>query len=215
MNLVSVGENKYPFFSVIICTYNRQNLLLRAINSLQKQKEQDWECIIVDDGSNDNTSEIAREICKNNSKFRYIFHSNRKVSYSRNVGILASAGAVVTFLDSDDEYAEDHLSIRKELILQNPEMDLLHGGVKIIGNQYVADRKNPKKKIHLSDCVIGGTFFIKKEKAIQIGAFDNINYGDDAVFFEKAVKAGFLIGKIDIQSYIYYRDSPDSLCNNI
>lgn len=211
--MISIDNNIIPIFSVVICSYNRGRLLRRAVGSVLAQTEKDYEIIIVDDGSTDDTHKIAREYCKSHRNIRYTFHRNRGLSNARNVGILMASGVYVTFLDSDDEYAPEHLDIRKRALLQNPELDLLHGGVKIIGSEYVPDKFNPEKMIHLHDCVIGGTFFLKKESALRVDGFSYTLYGDDNMFFNKAKKLGFKIGKIDAPTYIYHRDQEDSLCN--
>ncbi|MBX3044507.1 MAG: glycosyltransferase [Candidatus Kapabacteria bacterium] len=213
--MISVNKNIIPFFSVIVTCYNRGLTLQRALISLQSQSEQDWECLIVDDGSNDSSAIIAKRFCDSDRRFRYLYHSNRKQALSKNAGMLAASGIYITFLDSDDEYEIKHLELRKRILCQNPEVELLHGGVRIIGNEYVPDMNNPNKMIHLSDCVIGGTFFVYKNSALAIGGFNDVVYGDDTVFFEKAVKNGRTIAKINYPTYIYHRNSDDSLCNTI
>ena len=213
--MISLNNNKIPFFSVIICTFNRKNVLLRAINSLFNQKFEDWEAIIVDDGSDDGTFELIKELASADDRIRYNYHSNRGTGNSRNSGILASAGMFITFLDSDDEYHPTHLAIRRKVLIDNPGVDLLHGGVKIIGNKYVPDAYNPGKKIHLNECVIGGTFFFKKQLAIEMGGFSSKRFGDDTDFYQRVYSTGKFIGKIENKTYIYHRESPDSLCNVI
>lgn len=211
--MISVNKNIIPFFSVVITSYQRGYIIKRAIESLINQEEEDWEAVIVDDGSNDNTFDAVKNYCDNDIRFRYIYQQNRGQSSAKNCGILASSGLYVTFLDSDDEFEKEHLQYRKNILRQNPEVELLHGGVKIIGDEYVPDMYNPTQKIHLRDCVIGGTFFIYKSKAVEIGGFPNINYGDDTAFFNSAVENGLVIAKIDKPTYIYHRNSVDSLCN--
>lgn len=213
--LISVNKNIIPFFSVVITSYNRAYILKRALNSVMRQTTNDWECLIIDDGSSDNTYQIAKEYCDKDKRFRYLYHSNRKQSASKNAGLLAAGGVFVTFLDSDDEYEPEHLDIRRRALYQYSGIELLHGGIRIEGDEYVPDRDNPKKKIHLSECVIGGTFFIEKFAGINIGGFPDVDYGDDTAFFDKAVENGLVIGKIDIPTYIYHRESTDSLCNTI
>lgn len=211
--MITTQSHIIPFFSVIICTYNREKLLKRALDSLINQSEKDWEAIIVDDGSSDNTFELCKKYVDCHPNIKYIFHKNRGQSLSRNTGILASSGIYITFLDSDDEYDENHLLIRKDCLIQNPDVDFIHGGVKIIGNEFVPDKDNPSKMIHIKDCVIGGTFFIKNTVAIELDGFDNVKYGDDALFYEKVKDNNFQIGVLDYPTYIYHRDSPDSICN--
>jgi len=214
-NYVSVNNHKIPFFSVILTTYNRAELLPRALNSLINQDEQDFEAIIVDDGSDDHTTSVAKEFCNKYSNFRYLYHSNRKQSQSRNAGILAASGMYMTFLDSDDEYKTNHLSTRKDIIIDYAEVDLIHGGIEIVGDRFVPDADNPGEMIDLSECVVGGTFFFRKELFFKLGGFANLNYADDYDFYLRAKAKKCEIAKVDFPSYVYYRDTPDSICNNL
>lgn len=218
MNFINLMLTSYskriPFFSVIMCTFNRNHLISRALDSLLLQVEKDWECIIVDDGSIDETFHTVKKYVDKYSNVKYIYHSNKGTGLSRNAGILAASGMFITFLDSDDEYHPDHLSIRKTILEEYTNLDLLHGGVDIIGNPYVTDKDDYTKQIHLSECVIGGTFVIPRYKLHQIGGFSNLRYADDADLYQKAVDASWNIAKVDYPTYIYHRDSPDSLCSN-
>lgn len=211
--MVSVYSARVPFFSVIVCTYNRAELLPRSLDSLLAQNEADWEAVIVDDGSSDNTTEIVSEYMRCDDRFRYMRHSNRGVGLSRNAGLLAACGLFVTFLDSDDEYLPGHLALRREILHAYQQIDLLHGGVDIVGNLYVPDKNDASRLIHLSECVIGGTFIVRRDRALEIGGFSAMRYADDADFYERAELAGFVIGKTDAATYRYHRDTPDSLCN--
>jgi glycosyltransferase involved in cell wall biosynthesis len=213
--MISISKNIIPFFSVVITCYNREAIIRQSIDSLLNQTESDWECIIVDDGSTDDTYLVAKKYCDSDSRFRYIYQSNRKQAVAKNVGILAASGVYVTFLDSDDEYEPTHLESRKRILFQNPDVELLHGGVKIIGNEYVPDMYDTNELVHLSECVIGGTFFMRKETAIDLGGFPHVPYGDDTALFDKALESGLVVAKIDFPTYIYHRNSPDSLCNNM
>lgn len=98
-----------PIFSIIIPTYNRAHVILKAINSIINQSFKDWELIIVDDGSVDNTRELIEEI--NNSQIKYIYQTNQERSAARNNGIMNAAGQYICFLDSDDEYYLDYLEL--------------------------------------------------------------------------------------------------------
>ena len=69
-----------------------------------------------------------------------------------------------------------------------------------------------KRKIHLDECVVGGTFFIRKDAFLVTGGYSNLRFGDDTEFFEKAQKAGLNIHKFVEETYLYHRDSKDSLC---
>jgi hypothetical protein len=97
-------------------------------------------------------------------------------------------------------------------ILRSGEIDLLHGGLEIIGDQYVADRFDNTKRIHISECFAGGTFFIKQELATVLNGFRDLPYGDDSDFALRAIEHGANVVKVDWPTYRYYRDQSDSLC---
>ena len=203
-----------PFFSVIISTFNREKLLTRALNSLIEQIENDWEAIVVDDGSTDGTKELIEKILNIDKRFSYFFQENQGVGIAKNCGIESAKGKYVTFLDSDDEYKKEHLSIRKNLLMNHKDLDILHGSVEIIGNQNVPDLNEPNKMISLDDCIIGGTLIIKRSFLKKTEGYPKVKFGDDRIFYESALKHNPRIMEISDKTYIYHRDSEDSLCNN-
>jgi len=111
-----------PFFSVIIPSYNRKEQLKNAINSVLAQDENDFELIVIDDGSYDGTSDLADEY---NGRIRYIFQNNSGVSAARNRGIASSDSPNITFLDSDDTWHKNKLSNHRKFISSNPQI-LIH-----------------------------------------------------------------------------------------
>ncbi|HQI46384.1 MAG TPA: glycosyltransferase [Bacteroidales bacterium] len=99
-----------PFFSIIIPTYNRAQFIVPTIKSVLAQTYTDFELIIVDDASTDNTEEIIKSF----SDFRIIYLKNEKNlerSTSRNIGIKNAKGTYICFLDSDDRYLDNHLEV--------------------------------------------------------------------------------------------------------
>ena len=202
-------------FSVIICTHNRARLLPRALDSLLGQSESDWEAIIVDDGSTDHTVEIVKgysSICPNIRLFQRSF--NRGVAAARNIGVKLSKGRFVTFLDSDDEYAVDHLAVRRSILASDDRIQILHGGLRIVGDPFVADKDKPGEKIHLSKCEVGGTFVIKRGVFQEIGGFNDLPYAEDSCFFEMAIESQIHCQVVTHPSYIYYRNTNGQLTSS-
>lgn len=105
---------KKPLFSIVIPAYNRAYILPRTIQSVLNQDFEDWELIIIDDGSKDNTSEVAKGYT--DPRIQYFHQKNSERSAARNHGIRRSKGDYICFLDSDDEFLPHHLSGLKELI---------------------------------------------------------------------------------------------------
>ncbi len=98
----NVDERKFePIFSVIIPTYNRAHLVTRSIQSVLNQTFSQFELIVVDDGSTDNTDAEVKSI--KDIRIRYIYQENRGRSAARNTGVTHAKGLYITFLDSDDE----------------------------------------------------------------------------------------------------------------
>lgn len=203
-----------PAVSVILPTFNRYELLGNAIDSVIRQTIKVWELIIVDDGSGDDSFERVRKYQDNYENIRYLRHSNRKLPFSLNAGIQCASGEFITFLGSDDTFKPNHLQLRLEFMNANPDLDLIHGGLEIIGNPYVKDRDDLSREIHLSECAIGGTFFGHRQLFHELQGFRNLRYSEDSEFLDR-VKAIYSIDKVDYPTYVYNRNSPDSITNNI
>ncbi len=205
-----------PFFSIIICTFNRAHLLPRALDSVLQQTESSWEVIVVDDGSTDNTTEVVSRYLQAAPNIRYMRHSNRGLAISRNVGIAAAIGEYVTFLDSDDWYTPDHLANRRALLEEHPGVELIYGGCQIIGNSLVPDKDNPEIFVDLHDpaIAVGGTFVSPRQFMVQIGGFPIWSpYSMDGDLFEALKNRGTYIVRTEHRSYIYDRTTPDSMAH--
>ncbi|MEM9409497.1 MAG: glycosyltransferase family 2 protein [Planctomycetota bacterium] len=200
------------FFSVVICTYNRADLLPRALDSLLAQSESDWEAVVIDDGSTDQTKDIVESYSRHCPSVRYFQRSiNRGVAAARNIGVKLSTGKFVTFLDSDDEYAVDHLAVRKQALVGDPSVHMLHGGVRVVGDPFVLDKNDPDKLIHLVECEVGGTFVVRRDVFATVGGFDDLVYAEDSEFYEKARDKGVNCEFVPHPSYIYYRNTMGQL----
>ena len=109
-----------PSVSVILATYNRANLLSRSIESVLEQSYRDFELIIVDDASTDNTKEVVESF--NDSRINYITYAkNKGAANARNIGIENSLGTYIAFQDSDDEWIADKL--KKQMAFFNKAPD--------------------------------------------------------------------------------------------
>ena len=96
-----------PFFTIILPTYNRANFLPSAINSMVEQTFTDWELIIIDDGSTDNTADVVKNF--SDHRIKYYYQKNSERSAARNNGLKHSTGTYICFLDSDDYYLPSRL----------------------------------------------------------------------------------------------------------
>jgi glycosyltransferase involved in cell wall biosynthesis len=128
-----------PTVSIIIPTYNRAHVLGRAIRSVLAQTYQDFELIIVDDGSTDNTERLVKSF--NSKKIRYIRHrENKGPAAARNTGIRSAKGDFIAFQDSDDEWVSEKLEKQmRALATAPPEVGIVYTSV------YITTKNNRKR----------------------------------------------------------------------
>jgi glycosyltransferase involved in cell wall biosynthesis len=113
-----------PLVSIIMPAFNRGNIIEKAINSVINQTYSNWELIVVDDRSTDNTKAVIEGISRNDNRIRYILNDRKKgPSGARNCGIINSNGEYLAFLDSDDEWLSNHL-IDSINVLTNEGVDV-------------------------------------------------------------------------------------------
>ncbi|MBC7540504.1 MAG: glycosyltransferase [Bacteriovorax sp.] len=115
-----------PFVSVIIPTFNRSSVVIRAINSVLNQSNKDFELIVVDDGSTDDTELILSPLIKAGT-INYFKHHNLGVSAARNFGVSKSSGEWISFLDSDDEWFPGKLQEQIDFLQKNMSFNIVYG----------------------------------------------------------------------------------------
>jgi glycosyltransferase involved in cell wall biosynthesis len=116
---------KRPLFSIVIPTYNRADFIIDTINSALAQDDDDFEVVVVDDGSTDNTEAAVLKTFRHLEKVRYYKQVNSERGAARNRGIAEARGRYVVFLDSDDRMRSNHLSALREIIEKRPGINFL------------------------------------------------------------------------------------------
>ena len=170
-------RSKKPLVTVIIPTYNRGWVVQEAIDSVLHQDFSDYELIVVDDGSNDNTREILGAYGK---AITVLQQSNRGVSAARNRGIAEAAGRLIAFLDSDDLWLPRKLTTQVKFFEENADAVINQTQEIWIRNGL---RVNPKKRHHkfsgmifersLALCLVSpSAVMIKKSLFDAVGVFD-------------------------------------------
>ncbi|MEW6620095.1 MAG: glycosyltransferase, partial [bacterium] len=164
--------------SIIIPTYNAENFLPQAINSVVEQTYQDIEIIVVDDGSTDNTKRIIEPFM---DKIYYIYKDNGGSASARNVGIKSAKGEYIAFLDADDIWLPQKLELQINLFRQCQEIDWIHTNLmlidesgNIIGVRRVSDTLsgNIFKTLFMENWVLTSSVMVKKDCFKMIGMFD-------------------------------------------
>jgi glycosyltransferase involved in cell wall biosynthesis len=116
--------------SIVIPCYNYGWLLPETLNSVLVQTYPHWECIIIDDGSTDNSRAVGEEYQQRDARFRYIYQENKGMSAARNHGVAIAQGAYIQFLDSDDLLVPRKLETQVALLEARAEVDLVYGDVR-------------------------------------------------------------------------------------
>lgn len=186
----------------------------RAIDSVLKQDFQDFELIIIDDGSTENNREsLMAYVEKNEDKISYIRHSNRGQSESVNRGVLYSRGEFITILDSDDQYKPNHLRL---CLGEINDLDLICSTSETIvdndSDYYVPDKNDLSKLIHLDEVILFGTLFGRKKVFTSLDF--KSGFAADADFYDRATTL-FRVKKLDLRTYVYHRNIPNSICATI
>ncbi|MEP0711403.1 glycosyltransferase family A protein [Algoriphagus sp.] len=169
-----------PKISVIIPFYNGANSLHRAVESVLNQNFEDWELILVNDGSTDESSTVAKRYLSD-SRIQYLDQENKGVSAARNCGAEAASAAWLIFLDADDELSLNCLSTFSARV--EDEIDLISSGIKrISGHKEII--KLPQKGKYFSR--ISGTFLIRRVFFLTIGGYDsNLKFAENTELFHR------------------------------
>lgn len=121
---MQANPDKVPFYSIVMATYNRSHMITRAIESVINQEYENWELIVVDDGSDDDTSAVVHKY--KDARIQYLFQDNRGRSAARNVGVELSQGKMLCFLDDDDWYYPHFLIRMHDFIEKKGAEDALY-----------------------------------------------------------------------------------------
>jgi len=119
-----------PLVSVIIPAYNYAHFVSETLASVQAQTYQHWECIVIDDGSTDDTSAVVSRFSRNEGRVKLIRQENEGLAAARNAGIANSAGEYLQFLDADDLLEEKKLERQVEFLEQHEDVDVVYGDVR-------------------------------------------------------------------------------------
>lgn len=180
------------YFSVVIPLYNKENHIHRAISSVLNQTVQDFELIIVDDGSTDGSFDAANAI--QDPRIRILRQENRGVSAARNRGILQAKHDWVAFLDADDEWLPDYLETMISLHFQFPSCGVLssaflnkendgfvfHNYLQVPHNENWRGLIDYYYELRIAHPFCSSCISVQKSKLLEINGFpENIIHGED------------------------------------
>ena len=213
-------------FSVIISLYNKAPYIARAINSVLMQTYQNFEIIVVDDGSTDGGLHIVNAI--NDSRIQLLRQENAGPSAARNRGIESANSENIAFLDADDEWKTDFLETIHRLILQFPDCGAYSTSYDIINSRLKLS--HPRFKSNTSFIWVGiiqkyfeilqselpffsSSVVIPKNVLIKINGFpESIRFGEDVITWIK-IGIEYPIAYNSARLSIYHREAENRLCN--
>ena len=120
--------------SIIVTCYNYGHFLGETLQSIKDQSYTDWECIVVDSGSTDNSSVVVKQFENSDKRFKYIFKADEGVSAARNAGLKICRGDFIQFIDGDDQIQKSKLQSQIDAFTAFPMADIIYGDVRFYDN---------------------------------------------------------------------------------
>lgn len=126
--------NSQPLVSIIIPCYNQDKYILECLDSVKAQTYSNWECIVIDDGSIDNTKLVVQNYIQNEKRIKYHFQQNTGVSIARNNAIKMSSGKYILPLDGDDKIGDSYLEKAVHQLENNDKLAVVYCKAELFGN---------------------------------------------------------------------------------
>ncbi len=214
--------------SIIVPVYNSNLYLNRCIESILNQSYRDFELLLINDGSTDNSGIICDEYALKDSRIKVFHQTNQGVSAARNLGIQKAKGEWIQFIDSDDWIETDFLTKNTSKLLH--ENDLIVSGYKIDENpklyefkleEHIFDQNNLLngiKYLYQKDCVGMNWNKIFNRNVINLNHIqfkEDLNYGEDELFVLDYLKYTHNIITSPSTGYHYVNNQADSLSKKI
>ncbi|MBS1517376.1 MAG: glycosyltransferase [Bacteroidetes bacterium] len=199
-----MSSNSVPRVSVIIPTYNRVKMLERSIESVFLQSFKDWELIIIDDASTDETQERMTALAKKEPAVNYMRIpkiEGKGISEYLNIGLRNAKGEYIARIDDDDYWChKDKLSMQVDFLDKNPEYVVVGGGVILVDEngdelfKYLKKETDEEIKSFalFSNPFTHATVMFRKELALKLGGYKNLEHVEDMEFWLRMGKVGKL-----------------------
>ncbi len=171
--------NGSPTVSVVVPCYNHAEYLNESVASVVAQTFQNWECIIVDDGSTDDTESVARQLSQEDTRIKYLHKTNGGLADARNKGIEAAKGEFILPLDADDKISSTYMEAALQVLMETPGVKLVYSKARYFGvlNREWELEPYSFEKLLCGNMIFCSSFFRKTDWA-KAGGYDvNMKYG--------------------------------------
>ena len=201
--------NKEIIVSVIVPCYNQSSYIIECLISVENQSYKNWECIIVDDGSTDQSKEIIKQFIKNKTEFRLISKKNGGVASARNLGILNSKGTYILPLDGDDKIGEDYLKFAVNHFEKFPKTSLVYCNARYFGKKNKI-MKLPEYKYNSflsKNCIFCTAMYKKIDFDTKTNGYDvkMVEGLEDWEFWIQLLDEKSIVHKLDKELFFYRR----------
>lgn len=204
-----------PLVSIIMPTFNRADLIGESLDSVLSQSYLNWECIIVDDGSNDTTESVVEAYLKKDKRFRYFYKENGGAASAKNVAIEHSKGVYILPLDSDDLLDASLISKAVKVFEKNQDISLVYSEAKLFG--YKNEKWNIPEydyKLFLVYNMIFNTCMFKKVDFDEVGGYDKGLF-EDWDLWMKMLNPKSKVYRIPETLFYYRTQNGESITNRL
>ena len=203
-----------PVISIIVPCYNQAQYLPETLQTVLEQTYANWECIIVNDGSPDNTEEVALEWCGKDDRFKYLKKENGGLSDARNYGIKHSLGKYILPLDSDDKISKDYTKEAIELLEKDPAIKLVFCRAQLFGGDNEEWELLPytyENLLFVRNCIYCSAVYKREDYNKTVGYNVNMIYGwEDYDFWISLLNKDDKVVKLD-KIHFFYRTKDVSM----
>jgi len=227
--------NKNTIVSIIVPCYNYGRYVGETLDSLLAQTFLEWECIVVDDGSKDNSGEVVQAYAKKDDRIQYIYQDNKGLPGARNTGIKMASGKYIMVLDADDLIQPNKIAAQVSQFEAHPALDFVYSGVRYFWDgkpenlRYSADWRNRPwalnksgqgkdllKYIIISSAILSHQPMIKKEAIQKIGLYrEELRSCEDWEFYLRCMYNNLQIAYVDESDTLsLIRLHPNSMTRN-
>lgn len=203
--------SNHHLVSVIIPVYNGERYLSEAIQSVIEQTYEPIEIILVDDGSTDNTAQVAKQFQQN---IHYVYQPNSGAPSARNTGLKIAVGNIIAFLDADDMWNSNKLEIQINHLTKNPLTEIVLGYQQVIYISEIIEGKPKFQNYSTPEMALQlGTAVFRKSVFEKVGLFNpELRYADDWDWFMRAREMEVLM-MIHSETVLFYRRHDHNLTN--
>jgi glycosyltransferase involved in cell wall biosynthesis len=208
---------KQSMVSIIVPCYKQAHFLEESLSSVLAQSYENWECIIVDDGSPDDTARVAQKWCEQEARFRYLRKENSGLSSARNAGISKAKGVFILPLDADDVLHPDYLE-EATTVFDKKDNIAIVGSYSTFFKEHITNvimvhqpKGNSCRNLLYVNQLVASSLY-KKEHWTEVGGYDESmkNGFEDWDFWLSLTKRGYEYHIIP-KSLFYYRKATQSM----